>query len=185
MTHVTRILSQIESGDPSAAEKLLPLVYDELRKLAARELSHERGDHTLQATDLVHEAYLRLIGKDPDQKWSHRGHFYCAAAEAMRRILIESARRKQALKRGGSRPARPLNEVIVPDVPEDIDLLSLDKALEQLEQEQPELARLVSLRYFAGLTMPQTAEALGVPLRTAERKWTYVKAWLLEALAVD
>jgi RNA polymerase sigma factor (TIGR02999 family) len=183
LSRVTHILSQIESGDPSAAEQLLPLVYEELRTLAARELSHERADQTLQATDLVHEAYLRLVGKDQEQKWSHRGHFYCAAAQAMRRILIDSARRKQARKRGGSGSALPLNESIVPEVPEEFDLLSLDKVLTQLEQEQPELAKLVSLRYFAGLTMPQTAQALGIPLRTAERKWTYVKAWLLEALA--
>jgi RNA polymerase sigma factor (TIGR02999 family) len=185
MTDVTNILGQIEGGDPSATEKLLPLVYNELRKLAARELSHEPKDHTLQPTALVHEAYLRLVGHGEPQKWSHRGHFYFAAAQAMRRILIESARRKQAVKRGGGRQRLSLDEQLVAGSPGNNDLLAIDRVLQQLEQEQPELAKLVSLRYFAGLTMPQTAKALDIPLRTAERKWAYVKAWILDALAEE
>lgn len=185
MTEVTHILGRIDEGDPSATEQLLPLVYDELRKLAARELSHERNDHTLQPTGLVHEAYLRLVGNDEPPKWSHRGHFYFAAARAMRRILIESARRKHAVKRGGDLQHLPLNEQLVAGTADKADLLAIDRVLQQLEQEQPDLAKLVSLRFFAGLTMPQTAQALDIPLRTAERKWTYVKAWMLDALAQD
>jgi RNA polymerase sigma factor (TIGR02999 family) len=182
MSDVTQILSQIESGDPKAAEQLLPLVYDQLRKLAARELCCETAGHTLQPTALVHEAYVRLVDQNAEPKWNHRGHFYTAAAEAMRRILVESARRKQTLKRGGDRERLPLNADQTPAPGKSPDLLALDEALTHLAIDRPELARLVSLRYFAGLTMEQTAEALQVSLRTAERNWTYAKAWLLEAV---
>jgi RNA polymerase sigma factor (TIGR02999 family) len=182
MSDVTRILSQIESGDPSAAEKLLPLVYDELRRLAARELGRESAGHTLQPTALVHEAYVRLVDQSVEPKWNHRGHFYAAAAEAMRRILVEIARRKQTRKRGGDRERLPLDVDQIPASGKRPDLLALDRVLTQLAVDRPELARLVSLRYFAGLTMEQTAKALQVSLRTAERNWAYAKAWLLEAV---
>jgi len=182
MSDVTQILSQIESGDPSAAEHLLPLVYDELRKLAARELGREAAGHTLQPTALVHEAYVRLVDQSVEPRWNHRGHFYAAAAEAMRRILVESARRRQALKRGGDRERLPLDADQMPAAGKRPDLLALDEALTQLAVDRPELARLVTLRYFAGLTMEQTAKALQISLRTAERNWAYAKAWLLEAV---
>jgi RNA polymerase sigma factor (TIGR02999 family) len=182
MSDVTQILSRIESGDPKAAEQLLPLVYDELRRLAARELGRQATGHTLQPTALVHEAYVRLVDQNTEPKWNHRGHFYSAAAEAMRRILVESARRKQTLKRGGGRERLPLDPDQIPAPGNHPDLLALDEALTHLAIERPELARLVSLRYFAGLTMEQTANALQVSLRTAERNWTYAKAWLLEAV---
>jgi len=182
MSDVTQILSQIESGDPKAAEQLLPLVYNELRRLAARELCREAAGHTLQPTALVHEAYVRLVDQNAEPKWNHRGHFYTAAAEAMRRILVESARRKQTLKRGGDRERLPLNADQIPASGKHPNLLALDEALTHLAIDRPELARLVSLRYFAGLTMEQTAKALQVSLRTAERNWTYAKAWLLEAV---
>jgi len=181
MSDVTRILSQIESGDPSAAEQLLPLVYDELRRLAARELGQEAAGHTLQPTALVHEAYLRLVDQSVEPKWNHRGHFYAAAAEAMRRILVESARRKQTRKRGGDRERLTLDVDQFPASGQRPDLLALDEALTQLAIDHPDLARLVSLRYFGGLTMEQTAKALQISLRTAERNWAYAKAWLLEA----
>lgn len=181
MPDVTRFLSQIESGDPSAAEQLLPLVYNELRRLAARELGRESAGHTLQPTALVHEAYVRLVDQSVEPKWNHRGHFYAAAAEAMRRILVESARRKSTRKRGGDRERLPLDVDQMPTSGQRPDLLALDEALTQLAVARPDLARLVSLRYFAGLTMEQTAKALQVSLRTAERNWAYAKAWLLEA----
>lgn len=183
MSDVTRILSQIESGEPQAAEQLLPLVYDQLRRLAARELSRESAGHTLQPTALVHEAYMRLVDREDQPKWSHRGHFYAAAAEAMRRILVENARRKKTLKRGGDWERQRLNADQIPcsgDLP---DLLAIDEALTQLAIDRPELAQLVSLRYFAGLTMEQAAKSLQISLRTAERHWTYAKAWLLQAIA--
>jgi RNA polymerase sigma factor (TIGR02999 family) len=182
VSDITQILSQIESGDPKAAEQLLPLVYNELRRLAARELCGEAAGHTLQPTALVHEAYVRLVDQNAEPKWNHRGHFYTAAAEAMRRILVESARRKQTLKRGGGRERLPLDPDQIPAPGNHPDLLALDEALTHLAIDRPELARLVSLRYFAGLTMEQTAKALRVSLRTAERNWTYAKAWLLEAV---
>jgi len=182
MADVTQILSQIEHGDPTAAEQLLPLVYDDLRRLAARELQREPTGNTLQPTALVHEAYLRLVDQSSEPRWNHRGHFYAAAAEAMRRILVESARRKLTLKRGGDRERVALHadQVIAPQVHPDI--LALDVALSKLAIDRPDLTRLVSLRYFAGLTMEQAARALGVSLRTAERNWTYARAWLLESL---
>jgi len=182
MSDVTQILSQIESGDPLAAEQLLPQVYDELRRLAARELFSEPSGNTLQPTALVHEAYLRLMNQNAAPQWNHRGHFYAAAAEAMRRILVESARRKQTLKRGGDRDRISFDGVQATAPHRHPDLLALDAALERLAVDHPEIAQLVSLKYFAGLTMEQTAKALGISLRTAERNWTYARAWLLEAV---
>jgi RNA polymerase sigma factor (TIGR02999 family) len=184
MSDVTRILSQIEEGDPQAAEKLLPLVYEELRRMAARQLASERTGHTLGPTALVHEAYLRLVDANAEvARWNSRGHFFSAAAESMRRILVDSARRKRAAKRGGGTAPVPLDMASLVSPEQDSDLLALDQALTQLEVERAPLAELVKLRYFAGLTMPQAAESLGIPLRTAERNWTYAKAWLLEAIA--
>ena len=178
MSDVTQILTAIDAGDPAAAERLLPLVYDELRNLAAAKLAQEKPGQTLQATALVHEAYLRLVDTENVQHWNSRGHFFMAAAEAMRRILIESARRKQQVGRGGDRQRIALDAVqIAADTPSD-DLLALDESLHRLEEHDPAAAKLVKLRYFAGLTMPQAAEALGIPLRTAERNWTYARTWL-------
>jgi RNA polymerase sigma factor (TIGR02999 family) len=178
MSDVTRILSQMKEGDPVAAERLLPLVYDELRKLAAIKLAQEKPGQTLQATALVHEAYVRLIDDELAQRWNTRGHFFAAAAEAMRRILIDSARRKQRLKRGGDWQRVGLDLVDPPcDALQD-QLLSLDQSLVRLEAHDPLAAQVVKLRYFAGLTMVQAAEALNIPLRTAERNWTYAKTWL-------
>jgi RNA polymerase sigma factor (TIGR02999 family) len=183
VNEVTQILRQIEAGDPSAAEELLPLVYDELRRLAAARMSQEVPDHTLQATALVHEAYVRLVDQDEAPRWNHRGHFFAAAAEAMRRILVESARRKQSLKQGGEFERRPLDDDDVAAKIRRPDLLALDEALQRLAEQRPEIAQLVTLRYFGGLTMPQAAESMGIPLRTAERHWTYARAWLLQAVA--
>ncbi len=185
MTDVTYILQRIESGDAQASAALLPLVYDELRRLAARELRGDPAGDSLQPTALVHEAYVRLVDQSTEPQWNHRGHFYGAAAEAMRRILVENARRKQTLKRGGDRKHVPIDAERIAVPQRHPDLLALDEALSQLAQHRPEVARLVSLRYFAGLTMEQAAEALKVSLRTAERNWTYAKVWLLEALGGD
>jgi RNA polymerase sigma factor (TIGR02999 family) len=183
MTDVTRILSAIEQGDPHAAEQLLPLVYDELRKLAAQKLAQEKPGQTLQATALVHEAYLRLVGVEKAQQWDSRGHFFAAAAEAMRRILVENARRKRRPKHGGDRKRLDLDAAApVAEAPAD-DLVELDKALSRLETTDAPAARLVKLRYFAGLSMPQAAEALGISLRTAERNWTYARIWLHRELS--
>lgn len=179
MNDVTRILAAIEHGDPQAAEQLMPLVYDELRRLAALRLVPEAPGHTLQATALVHEAYLRLVGPSGGgAPWNSRGHFFAAAAQAMRRILVESARRKAATKRGGVERRRlPLEEFHrVDESPED--LIDLDEALTRLAAEDPGKAELVQLRFFGGLTMPEAAEALGISLATAERWWSYVRAWL-------
>ncbi len=188
MTNITQLLSRIESGDPEAAEALMPFVYDELRRLAKLRLSSEQPGQTLQATALVHEAYLRLVGENPngdtEEKWNGRGHFFGAAAEAMRRILVENARRKNATKRGGEQAKVTLDEGDAVVNAND-DLLALDEALEQFEKHDALAAQLVKLRYFAGLTMPQAAEALGMPLRTAERNWTYAKSWLHARLAED
>jgi len=182
VSDVTQILSQIESGDPKAAEQLLPLVYDELRKLAAAKLAKEKPGQTLQATALVHEAYLRLVDVEKAKHWDSRGHFFSAAAEAMRRILVEAARKKKRLKRGGDRVRRQLAEVELPaPVPRE-DLIALDEALTRLAAVNPPAAELVKLRYFAGLTLPEAAPVLGLSLRSAERLWTYARAWLHDAI---
>jgi RNA polymerase sigma factor (TIGR02999 family) len=178
MSEVTRILSAIEQGDPAAAEPLLPLVYDELRKLAAQKLAQERPGQTLQATALVHEAYLRLVDVEQAQHWDSRGHFFAAAAEAMRRIVVETARRKKRVKHGGGRERV---EVELADLPTRLppdDLLALDEALGRLEQLDPVKARLVTLRYFAGMTIEQAAAALNISRVTAHRYWTFARAWL-------
>jgi RNA polymerase sigma factor (TIGR02999 family) len=179
---VTRILKAIEQGDRQASSQLLPLVYDELRRLAARKMAREPAGHTLNATSLVHEAYLRLVGGGDARRWDSRGHFFVAAAEAMRRILIENARRKRSLKQGGGALRRELMEhdaITAPTTQGDVnDLLTLDEALTKLAAAEPELARLVELRYFAGLTVEQTAQALDISPRTAKRNWAYARAWL-------
>lgn len=182
-SHVTQILNAIEHGDPEAAEQLLPLVYDELRRLAAQRLAREAANQTLQATALVHEAYLRLVDVDQRQRWDSRGHFFAAAAEAMRRILVENARRKLSLKRGGEYERVELQDGDVTcEAPGD-DLIALDEALGLLEQASPEKAKLVKLRYFAGLTLEQAAEALNISRATASRHWTYARAWLYDAIS--
>ena len=178
MTDVTRILSAVGAGDPGAASKLLPLVYEELRRLAAQRLASERSDHTLQATALVHEAYVRLVDSDQPDHWDGRGHFFAAAAEAIRRILIDSARRKRRPKHGGGRARVDLDEAAkVTRSPSD-DLLALDEALTKLAAEEPVKAELVKLRFFAGMTIPEAARVLGISHATAERYWTYARAWL-------
>jgi RNA polymerase sigma factor (TIGR02999 family) len=178
MSDVTRILSQIEQGDPNAAEKLLPLVYDELRKLAAAKMALEKAGQTLQATALVHEAYIRLVDGEKVRHWDSRWHSFAAAAEAMRRILVESARRKQGPKRGGNRVRHPLQEVQLESPEINEDLLALDEALCRLAEKDPVKAELVTLRHFAGLTIEQAAQALGISLTTANRYWAYSRAWL-------
>jgi RNA polymerase sigma factor (TIGR02999 family) len=178
---VTQILTAVEAGDPQAAAELLPLVYDELRKLAAARLAEERPGQTLQATALVHEAYLRLVGGTQSQDWNGRGHFFAAAAEAMRRILVDDARRKQADKRGGGMRRVGLDgsaPAVPPDDSAADDLLALDEALQQFEAEEPLRARLVKLRYFTGLSIPEAAAALGVSVATAKRHWVYARSWL-------
>ena len=182
MSDVTQILSAIEAGETHASDKLLPLVYDELRRLARHQLRDEASGHTLQPTALVHEAYVRLVDCQNEPSWKHRGHFYAAAAEAMRRILVESARRKQTLKRGGDHERILFDENEITSPLRNPDLLALDEALSKLAVERPDLAELVSLRYFAGLSVKQTASALGLSVRTAERNWTFAKAWLLTAI---
>ena len=182
MTDVTQILSKIEQGDPSAAEQLLPLVYDELRKLAAAKMAQENPGQTLQSTALVHEAYLRLLGGDVEKKWDSRGHFFAAAAEAMRRILINRARDRRRLKRGGDRRRINLDDVsLAMDTPPE-DLLEIDEAIEELAADDPVGADLVKLRFFAGLTLREAAESLGVARRTADRHWAYARAWLVDRL---
>ena len=178
MCDATRILSEIESGDPSVAEQLLPLVYRELRSLAASKLAQENAGQTLQATALVHEAYLRLVDVDRAQHWDSRGHFFAAAAEAMRRILLDNARRKASAKRGGEWDRRVLDEGKI-EAPGDADqLLELNDALSQLQQVDGVAAELVKLRYFAGLTTEQAAEVLKISPRTAYYTWTYARSWL-------
>ena len=175
---VTHILSQIETGDPSAAEQLLPLVYDELRKLAAAKLSQEKPGQTLQATALVHEAYLRLVDVEQIQRWDSRGHFFAAAAEAMRRILVEQARGKGCQKRGGNRPRFDIDAIDLAVQATPDQLLAVDEALEKLRREAPDIFELVRLRYFAGLNVEQAAAALGISTPTAYRHWHYARAWL-------
>ena len=185
MGDVTRILADVEQGDPRAADQLLPLVYDELRKLAAQKMAHENPGQTLQATALVHEAYVRLVDREKVQDWDSRRHFFAAAAEAMRRILIENARRRQRLRHGGEREQVNLNEVdLAVEVRVD-ELLVINGALEELAQSDPTAAELVKLRYFAGLTVEETAEILGIPPRTAYRNWAYARAWLFRHKSAD
>jgi RNA polymerase sigma factor (TIGR02999 family) len=177
---VTRILSAIEQGDPHAAEQLLPLVYDELRKLAAQRLAQEKTGQTLQATALVHEAYLRLVGGGQPDGWDGRGHFFAAAAEAMRRILVDQARRKASLKRGGDCEHQRIDPDELPVTPpgDPLEVLAIHEALDQLAAESPRKARVVKLRYFLGCTVPETADILGIAAKTVEEDWTYARAWL-------
>ena len=185
MSDVTRILSQIESGDQKAAEQLLPLVYEELRKLAAAKLAQEKPGQTLQATALVHDAYIRLVDLEKAQHWDGRRHFFAAASEAMRRILVENARRKQSLKRGGELVREELDELVIVGLEREDDICELDDALKELEEADPEAAELVSLRYFSGLTSKQAAEFLNISPRTADRIWEYARTWLLKKLRCD
>lgn len=178
MHDVTQILNQIEAGDPFAADKLLPLVYEELRKLAAVRLAHENPGQTLQATALVHEAYLRLVGSNSEQTFDHRGHFFAAAAEAMRRILVEKARHKQSLKAGGQQKRVELARIDDDNKGPGPDILALNEALERLEIQDPRAAELVKLRFFVGMTIQETAEVLGVSAATAKKDWAYAKTWL-------
>jgi RNA polymerase sigma factor (TIGR02999 family) len=178
MSDVTEILSQIDQCDPVAAEQLLPLVYDELRRLAAAKLAAEKPGQTLQATALVHEAFVRLLGADPSAQWNSRRHFFCAAAEAMRRILIENARRKRSQKRGGDAKRVELNEAEIVCEVRNEKLLALNEALDHLALQDPQKAELVKLRYFAGLTNREAADALGISVTTADRHWAYARAWL-------
>jgi RNA polymerase sigma factor (TIGR02999 family) len=178
MADVTQILNAIEHGDACASEQLLPLVYDELRKLAAQRLAQEKPGQTLQATALVHEAYLRLVGDSGDRRWNSRGHFFGAAAEAMRRILVEQARHKKSAKLGGHLRREELHEEQVAAPSRNVDLIALDEALDRLAHHDPRKAELVKLRFFAGLTISQAAAALGVAESTADADWAYAKAWL-------
>lgn len=178
MSDVTQILSQIHQGDPSASEQLLPLVYEELRRLAAVKMAHEKPGQTLQATALVHEAYLRLVDVQQAQQWNSRGHFFAAAAEAMRRILVDQARRKHSQKRGAELQRLPMEnaEIAVPEP--SVDLLAVNEAIDRLGRMDQMAAGLVKLRYFTGLTVPQAAEALNISSTTADRYWAYARAWL-------
>lgn len=182
MNEVTQILAGIEAGDPHAAEQLLPLVYEELRKLAAQKLAQEKPGQTLQATALVHEAYLRLLGSEQDQHWDSRGHFFAAAAEAMRRILVDTVRSKESAKRGAGRKRHALDEASLIAPPVDEDILAVNEALDQLAAVDREAAELVKLRFFAGFTAEQAAEALGISARSADRIWAYARAFLLKQL---
>jgi RNA polymerase sigma factor (TIGR02999 family) len=178
MSEVTRILSEIDQDDSAAAERLLPLVYDELRSLAAARLAHEKPGQTLQATALVHEAYLRLVDTEKAQEWNSRGHFFAAAAEAMRRILVERARHKRSLKAGGDRHRQDLADIELAVAEPNVDLVALDDVLAKLEKHDPRKAELVKLRYFAGLTIEQAAQALGISTSTADNDWAYARCWL-------
>ena len=183
MNDVTHILAAIESGDPHVAAQLLPLVYDELRKLAAQRLAEEKPGQTLQATALVHDAYLRLVDTEKAQHWNSRGHFFAAAAEAMRRILVEKARRKQRLRHGGDRQRVDLDNLDVMQEEKAEELLALDEALERLAGEEATVGEVVKLRYFAGLSIEHTAAALSISVRTANRHWAYARAWLYQQLS--
>jgi RNA polymerase sigma factor (TIGR02999 family) len=178
MNEFTRILSAAEQGDPCAPEQLLPLVYDELRKLAAHNLAREKVGQTLQATALVHEAYLRMVGPADDQRWHNRGHFFAAAAEAMRRILVENARRKRSARHGGGLVRHDFADIqlVAPEICEDLE--ALDEALDRLAKNDPIKAELVKLRHFAGLTIEEAAQALGISMTTANRYWAFARAWL-------
>jgi len=183
MKEVTRILSGIERGDPRAAEQLLPLVYDELRRLAAQRLAQEKPGQTLQATALVHEAYLRLLDSERGRDWNSRGHFFAAAAEAMRRILVDNARRKRRPKHGGNQKQIPLDVIVLPVEDRFHDLLALDEALTRFARQEPLKAELVKLRYFAGLSVEEAAAYLAISPATAKRHWTVARAWLYAALS--
>jgi RNA polymerase sigma factor (TIGR02999 family) len=188
MSDVTHILSAIDRGDQQAAEQLLPLVYDELRRLAAGKMAHETPGQTLQATALVHEAYLRLVDGDPAGKWNSRGHFFAAAAEAMRRILVERARHKRSLKAGGDRRRQELPDIEMAAAAPHLDLLAVHEALEKLEKQDKRRADVVKLRFFAGLTIAQAAQVLGISASTADNDWAYARSWLrvqIEAGARD
>ena len=182
MADVTRILCQVEQGDPAAADRLLPLVYDELRKLAATRMAQEKPGQTLQATALVHEAYLRLVDHQQSQHWQSRGHFFAAAAEAMRRILVNNAVRKRRSKHGGDHQRVPLDAELALDEQPGDDIVALDEALSRLAEIDKDAAHIVQLKYFAGLTIAQIAEVLGISSRTADRRWSYARAWLHQEL---
>ena len=182
MREVTRILNALVDGDPCSADQLLPLVYDELRRLAAERLKGEAHGHTLEATALVHEAYLRLVGTDAQPHWDGRGHFFAAAAEAMRRILVERARRKKRIKHGGGLNRIDWETAVLPLEESSEDLIALDEALNQLAAEDPAKAEVVKLRFFTGLTMPEIAQVMKISLATAERNWTYARTWLYAEL---
>lgn len=184
MSDVTIILSQMDSGDPLVAERLLPLVYDELRKLAATKLAREKPGQTLQATALVHEAYMRLVGNDGPKSWNSRGHFFGAAAEAIRRILVEQARHRQRIKRGGQQQRVDLDSAcLIQEEDDKLDVLALDEALAKLATLDPQKAELVKYRFLVGMTMPEIANVLGISLATAERWWVFAKSWLYAELA--
>jgi RNA polymerase sigma factor (TIGR02999 family) len=184
MSEVTKIIHAIEAGDPHAAAELLPLVYDELRKIAAQRLAQEKRGQTLEPTALVHEAYLRLVGDGQEQDWDHRGHFFAAAAEAMRRILVDVARRKQAVRHGGGRRRVDLQDYQqITQSPEDV--LALDEALSRFASEEPAKAELVKLRFFGGLTTPEAAAVLGISVASAERWWAFARTWLYSELQQD
>jgi RNA polymerase sigma factor (TIGR02999 family) len=185
MNEVTRILSAVEQGEPGAADRLLPLVYDELRKLAAHKLAREKTGQTLEATALVHEAYLRMVGAGDELRWDHRGHFFAAAAEAMRRILVENARRRRSVKHGGGLVRQDLDgvQLAAPGLSEDLE--ALDEALDRLAEKDPVKADLVKLRHFAGLTIEEAAQALGISITTANRYWAYARAWLHQEIISD
>jgi len=186
MSDVTRILNEIDQGNTEATEKLLPLVYEELRRLASQKMSHERGDHTLQATALVHEVFVRLVDQPAQQRWDSSRHFFAAAAEAMRRILIERARQRATIKQGGEHQRIELADaepVVLPLACDDI--LGLEEAIQKLEQQHPRKAELVKLRFFAGLTMSQVARALDISTSTAENDWTYARSWLKVEMSRD
>jgi RNA polymerase sigma factor (TIGR02999 family) len=184
MSDVTRILQSIEAGDPTAADQLLPLVYEELRRLAAHKMSNESPGQTLQATALVHEAWLRLTGNE-NVRWDGRAHFFGAAAEAMRRILIDNARRKQALRHGGGQQRLDIQDIELPILPKDDQLLALNDALEKLAVRHRRKAELVKLRYFAGLTLPEAAAVLQISEPTAKRDWLYARAWLYAEITAE
>jgi RNA polymerase sigma factor (TIGR02999 family) len=185
MSEVTQILCAIERGDPHAAERLLPLVYEGLRRMASQKLAQEAPGQTLQSTALVHEAYLRLVDVEKAQHWDSRGHFFCAAAEAMRRILINRARDKHRLKRGGGRKRIDLDRIAAVDDATDDDLLAIDEALQRLARDNKRCAELVKLRFFAGMTLEEAAIALGIARRTADRDWAFARAWLYDTLKKD
>lgn len=185
MTDVTQILGAIEDGESGASEKLLPLVYDELRRLAAQRLNRDSPEQTIQPTALVHEAYLRLVGAEDGQHWNSRGHFFAAAAQAMRRILVENARRKRSLKRGGDLNRADVELESLPADAQNVDLVALDEALGKLAAKDARKARLVELRFFSGLTLEQAADALGVSPATAQRDWIFARAWLHREIAEE